>query len=67
MSVALRPLAEVIQDALQVLCREIGIVDTVRFLSQFTLGYGDYTEVREELFADTTLDDIITERGKDRP
>jgi hypothetical protein len=56
-----RPLAEITREAIRVLCKEIGVVNTARFLSQFTAGYGDYTEERQELFADTSLDDILTE------
>jgi transposase-like protein len=41
-----------------VLYREIGIVNTVRFINQFTTGYGDYTQERQELFAGMTLEDI---------
>jgi hypothetical protein len=37
----------------------MGIVDTVRFLNQFTTGYGDYTEEREALFKDLTLEEIL--------
>jgi hypothetical protein len=61
MAVEVKPLAEITQDALSVLCKEIGIVNTVRFISQFTVGYGNYTEERARLFADMTLDDIIDE------
>ena len=63
-----KPLAEITQDALSVLCKEIGIVNTVRFVSQFTVGYGNYTEERERLFAHMTLDDIVAEikRGRSR-
>jgi hypothetical protein len=56
-----KPLAEVTKDAIKVLCKEIGVVNTVRFINQFTLGYGNYTEEREQLFKDMTLDDIISE------
>ena len=52
-------LAEITQDAIRILCREIGIVNTVRFMNQFTIGYGNYTEEREALFADLTVDDIV--------
>lgn len=54
-----RPLAEVTQTAIRVLVREIGLVDTMRFVGQFTIGYGNYTEERDELFGDLTLDEII--------
>jgi len=60
MVVQTRPLAEVTQTAIRVLCREIGLVDTMRFVNQFTMGYGDYTAERDELFGDMTLDDMIT-------
>jgi hypothetical protein len=59
MTVDVKPLAEITQDAQSVLCKETGIVNTVRFISQFTVGYGNYTEEREQLFAGMTLDDII--------
>jgi hypothetical protein len=35
-----RPLAEITTEALQILCREIGVVDTLRFVRQYTTGYG---------------------------
>ena len=60
MAVETRPLAEITTVALKVLYREIGIVNTVRFINQFTTGYGDYTQERQELFAGITLDDIVS-------
>jgi len=53
-----RPLAEVTARAIKVLCAEIGVVNTIRFIGQFTPGYGNYTEEREQLFAGLTLSDI---------
>ncbi len=58
------PLAEITKEALQVLYKEIGVVNTIRFVNQFTTGYGDYTEERKILFADMTLDDLLTEMSK---
>src|SRR5258708_4207293 len=46
-----KPLSEVTQQALAVLIKEIGVVNTVRFLNQFTMGYGDYTAERDTLFS----------------
>ena len=43
------------------LFREIGLVDTMRFVGQFTVGYGDYTAERDEMFGNMTLDDMISE------
>ncbi len=59
MVVQTKPLAEVTQTALHVLCREIGLADTMHFVGQFTVGYGDYTAERDELFSSMTLDDMI--------
>ncbi len=60
-AVEVKPLAEITQEAVRILCEKIGIVNTVRFVNQFTTGYGNYTEEREKLFADLTLDDIVAE------
>jgi hypothetical protein len=58
------PLAEITKEALQVLYKEIGVVNTIRFVNQFTTGYGDYTEERKILFANMTLDDLLNEMSK---
>jgi hypothetical protein len=62
-----KPLAEVSQRAIEILCRELGAVDTVRFINQFTTGYGDYTSERDDLFAGETLDQIIADVKRSRP
>ena len=61
------PLAELTRSAIQLLCQEMGIVNTARFLNQFTLGYGDYTEDREQLFGQLTMEDIVAEIKRERP
>ena len=42
-----KPLNQITHEAIRVLYQEIGVVNTVRFLNQFTLGYGDYTAERD--------------------
>jgi hypothetical protein len=65
MNLPTKPLSEITQQALALLTKELGIADTVRFLNQFTAGYGDYTTERDALFADLTLDEILAAiRGK---
>ena len=59
MNIQSKPLSEVTQQALTLLSKEMGIVDTVRFLNQFTTGYGDYTEERETLFKDMSFDEVV--------
>ena len=59
MNVQAKPLSEITRHAIDLLSKEMGIVDTVRFLNQFTAGYGNYTDEREDLFKDLTLDEIL--------
>lgn len=61
MSAAIRPLAEVSQQAREILIREMGVVDTLRFLSQFRTGVGDYTKERGQWLDDLSLDEIVSE------
>jgi hypothetical protein len=56
-----KPLTEITSQAIQSLCKEIGSVNTARFINQFTIGYGDYTKERDLLFAHKTLDEIVSE------
>jgi len=61
-----RPLIEINQQAISLLYKELGTVDAVRFLKQFTQGYGNYTQERETLFANKSLEDIVSEIEKRR-
>jgi hypothetical protein len=60
MNVRTKPLSEITQQAIDLLFKEMGVVNTLRFLNQFTTGYGDYTQEREALFKDLTLDEILS-------
>ena len=53
--------AEITTTAISLLCREIGPVNTARFLNQFTQGTGDYTQERDQLLGDTTVREIVAE------
>ncbi len=66
MNVAARPLHEITEQAIRVLAREIGIADTIRFLNQFSSGYGDYTKERDDLFGDVSFEEIISVAQKVR-
>ncbi len=61
MRVQPQPLNEITNQAIEILSQQLGLANTVRFLNQFTTGYGNYTEEREQLFADMTLDDVVSE------
>ena len=38
-----RPLVEINLQAIRLLYKELGVIDAVRFLRQFSQGYGNYT------------------------
>ena len=61
MMVETRPLTEITQEALRLLYRDLGIVNTVRFLNQFTTGFGNYTEERRALIENQTLDEVLAD------
>ena len=60
MSTVIRPIAEIDRRAREVLTRDLGIVDTLRFLGQFRTGSGDYTAERGEWLDDLSLEDIVS-------
>jgi len=66
MTTQLKPLNEVTYQAIRVLSEQIGLVDTFRFINQFTTGCGNYTEERDALFGHLTLDDIVAAIAKKR-
>jgi len=57
----IKPLAEINQQAIHLLYQELGVINAVRFLKQFTVGFGDYTREREALLGSKTLDQIVDE------
>jgi hypothetical protein len=61
MTVQIKPLSEINQQAIHLLYEELGVVDAVRFLQQFSSGYGNYTKERRQIFTNETLDGIIRE------
>ncbi len=44
----------------------MGVVNTARFLNQFTTGYGSYTEERDQLFDALSVDEIVAEIKRKR-
>jgi len=61
MRIQAKPLNDINKEAIDILCQQMGLVNTVRFVNQFSTGYGDYTKEREQLFANMTLDDVVSE------
>ena len=61
MMTATKPLTKITQDALRMLYQNLGIVNTIRFLSQFTTGFGNYTEERRQITEHETLEDVLAD------
>ncbi len=61
MAVPTRPLSEINEQAIRLLAKEMGPADAARFISQFTTGFGNYTEERKKLFAGLTLEEVARE------
>jgi hypothetical protein len=64
MSTQIQSMAHVTKRATNALIKDIGIVDTLRFLSQFRTGTGDYTVERRKMFQGMSVNDIISEIKK---
>jgi hypothetical protein len=61
MSTAEKSLTELTHQVVDLLCREMGVAETLRFLSQFSIGTGNYTEDRDALVGHLTLEEIVAE------
>ena len=60
MNAQTKPMSMINENATKILTQEIGIVDTIRFINQFSFGYGNYTEERRKTVATMSLDEIIS-------
>jgi len=63
----LQPISEVTQRATNALIKEIGVVDTIRFLNQFRAGAGNYTIERYQLFKGMSVREIKAQRKEKTP
>ena len=61
MTIATRPLTQITIEALRLLYAQLGLVDTMRFLNQFTTGFGNYTEERRAMVEAQTLEEVLAE------
>ncbi|QCQ21187.1 hypothetical protein FDQ92_02665 [Desulfoglaeba alkanexedens ALDC] len=61
MNMQVRPVSEISRRATHILFKEMGIVDTIRFFNQFSIGQGNYTKEREKWLGDISLDEAISQ------
>jgi hypothetical protein len=57
MTITLTPLPELNRKAFDILVRELGAPDALRFFGQIGLGSGNYTEERRGMFDDLTMEE----------
>ncbi len=61
-----RLLIEINKQAIGLVLNELDIIDAVRFLKQFTQGFGNYSKARENLFNILSREEIVNEIQKRR-
>jgi hypothetical protein len=61
MNIETRPINEISRRATHILFKEMGVVETIRFLNQFSVGHDDYTKERVNWLGEITLDDAISQ------
>jgi hypothetical protein len=71
MKIDTRPISKISRRATDILFKEMGVVDTIRFLNQFSVGRGNYTKEREKWLGEIILDDAISQikagKNTDKP
>jgi hypothetical protein len=61
MTVHIQPLSRITERANLILVKELGVVDALRFLSQFRSVDSNYTVERRQLFAGESVKDIVAD------
>jgi hypothetical protein len=56
--------AELRRRGLDILVRELGYVNAMRFLSQYETGQGDYTRDRDQLLPNWSVTEMVREADK---
>lgn len=71
MNTQTKPVFEISRRATHILFKEMGVVDTIRFLNQFSVGQGDYTKDRNNWLDKISMNDAIAqikaEKNRARP
>ena len=62
-SIDLTP-AEIRKQGWEALVSQLGVAKSLRFLLEYEKGPGTYTELRKEMFADQTVQDILDDMAE---
>ncbi|MDR4505856.1 MAG: hypothetical protein MRK01_13875 [Candidatus Scalindua sp.] len=52
---------EINKEAFEVLFKELGVSRTIRFINQYSIGKGNYVEMKDKIFRGMTVEDIVSE------
>ena len=66
MNIQAMSLNEIRRTGIEVLTEKLGIVGMVRFLQQNETGYGDYTEERDEILGNPSLEELYNSMKSDK-
>lgn len=66
MTTKIQSISEISRRSTNILIKEMGIVDTLRFLNQYRVGEGNYTRDRDQLLEGMTVKEIINEIKEQR-
>ena len=61
MNIMTKSLNDINIEAISLLNSSLGIADTIRFVNQFTTGFGNYIEEKEKVFDNMSVEDIVAE------
>lgn len=64
LSIDLTP-AEIRKEGWEALISKLGVAKSLRFLLEYEKGYGNYTELRKELFAGQTVHEVLKGMAKE--
>ena len=52
---------EINKEAFEVLFKELGVSRTIRFINQYSIGKGNYIEMKDKMFNGMTVGEIVSE------
>jgi hypothetical protein len=64
LSISLTP-AEIRKEGWEALTSKLGVAKSLRFLLEYEKGQGNYTELRKELYAGKTVQEVLEDMAKE--
>lgn len=58
-------ISEINKEAFEILFKGLGVSKTIRFMNQFSMGKGNYVEMKDQIFRGMSVDDIVAQVEKE--